>query len=41
MNLDGDLLEMIKDIHSLVNKLKNENLDLVVGWRKDQKIIFS
>ena len=37
VTLDSDLQNDPKDIPLLVNKLKNENLDLVVGWRKDRK----
>ena len=37
VTLDSDMQNDPKDIPLLVNKLKNENLDLVVGWRKDRK----
>ena len=37
MTLDSDLQNDPKDIPNLLHKLINENLDLVVGWRKDRK----
>ena len=37
VTLDSDMQNDPKDIPLLVNKLKSENLDLVVGWRKDRK----
>ena len=35
--LDGDLQNDPKDILRLLNRLKEEKLDLIVGWRKDRK----
>ena len=37
VTLDSDLQNDPKDIPNLLHKLINENLDLVVGWRKDRK----
>ena len=37
MTLDNDLQNDPKDIPMLIKKLINEELDLVVGWRKDRK----
>lgn len=37
VTLDTDLQNDPKDIPKLIKKLKEENLDLVVGWRKDRK----
>ena len=37
VTLDTDLQNDPKDIPNLLHKLINENLDLVVGWRKDRK----
>lgn len=35
--LDGDLQNDPKDIQRMVERLLNEELDLVAGWRKDRK----
>ena len=35
--LDGDLQNDPKDIPRMVNRLLDEDLDLVAGWRKDRK----
>ena len=37
VTLDSDLQNDPKDIPALLQKLIDENLDLVVGWRKDRK----
>ena len=37
VTLDSDLQNDPKDIPTLIQKLTNEELDLVVGWRKDRK----
>ena len=37
VTLDSDLQNDPKDIPTLIKKLINEELDLVVGWRKDRK----
>ena len=37
VTLDSDLQNDPKDIPALLKKLINEELDLVVGWRKDRK----
>ena len=37
VTLDSDLQNDPKDIPTLIQKLINEELDLVVGWRKDRK----
>lgn len=37
VTLDSDLQNDPKDIPMLIQKLINEELDLVVGWRKDRK----
>ena len=37
VTLDSDLQNDPKDIPKLIKKLKEENLDLVVGWRKNRK----
>ena len=37
VTLDSDLQNDPKDITKLIKKLKEENLDLVVGWRKNRK----
>ena len=37
VTLDSDLQNDPKDIPKLINKLKEESLDLVVGWRKNRK----
>ena len=37
VTLDSDLQNDPKDIPMLIKKLINEELDLVVGWRKDRK----
>ena len=37
VTLDSDLQNDPKDIPTLIQKLINEKLDLVVGWRKDRK----
>ena len=37
VTLDTDLQNDPKDIPKLIKKLKEENLDLVVGWRKNRK----
>ena len=37
VTLDSDLQNDSKDIPTLIKKLINEELDLVVGWRKDRK----
>jgi glycosyltransferase involved in cell wall biosynthesis len=37
ISLDGDLQNDPKDIPKLLKKLKEENLDVVAGWRKDRK----
>ena len=37
VTLDSDLQNDPKDIPKILNKLINEKLDLVVGWRKDRK----
>ena len=37
VTLDSDLQNDPKDIPALLQKLIDENLDLVVGWRKEQK----
>ena len=37
VTLDSDLQNVPKDIPALLQKLIDENLDLVVGWRKDRK----
>ena len=37
VTLDSDLQNDPKDIPTLIRKLINEELDLVVGWRKDRK----
>ena len=37
VTLDSDLQNDPKDIPALLEKLINEELDLVVGWRKDRK----
>ena len=37
VTLDSDLQNDPKDISALLKKLINEELDLVVGWRKDRK----
>jgi glycosyltransferase involved in cell wall biosynthesis len=37
ISLDGDLQNDPKDIPQLLKKLKDDNLDVVAGWRKDRK----
>ena len=37
VTLDGDLQNDPTDIPRMVNRLLNEDLDLVAGWRKDRK----
>ena len=37
VTLDSDLQNDPKDIPKVLNKLINEKLDLVVGWRKNRK----
>ncbi len=37
ISMDGDLQNDPKDIPRLLNKLNNENLDVVAGWRKHRK----
>lgn len=37
VTLDGDLQNDPSDIPAMVEKLKNENLDLLQGWRKNRK----
>ena len=37
VTLDSDLQNDPEDIPNLLNKLTKENLDLVVGWRKNRK----
>ena len=37
VTLDGDLQNNPADIPSMVQRLINEDLDLLVGWRKDRK----
>ena len=41
VTLDSDLQNDPKDIPKILNKLINEKLDLVVGWRKNRKDNFS
>ena len=37
ISMDGDLQNDPKDIPKLLKKLKEENLDVVCGWRKERK----
>lgn len=37
ISMDGDLQNDSKDIPKLLKKLKDENLDVVAGWRKNRK----
>ena len=41
VTLDSDLQNDPKDISALLNKLIKEDLDLVVGWRKNRKDNFT
>ena len=40
ITMDGDLQNDSKDISELLKKIKKENLDVVVGWRKNRKDSF-
>ena len=37
ISMDGDLQNDPRDIPKLIRKLKQENLDVVAGWRKNRK----
>ena len=41
ITMDGDLQNDPKDISKLLEKIKEENLDVVAGWRKNRQDSFS